>query len=117
MPRLWSMVAVAAAVTVLAACARPGEQMEDISPEAETTVFVRNDRMLDVTVHLLRGALRTRLGTVTAHSSRSFVIPGHLVAGLAELRFLVDPIGERGMGTSEMIVAQPGDVIRITVRP
>lgn len=117
MRALLSMAAVAVAVTVLAACARPGEQRDDISPDTETTVFVRNDRMLDVTVYLLRGTHRTRLGTVTAHSSRSFVISRELVAGLAELRFLVDPIGDRGIGTSETIVAQPGDVIRVTIRP
>jgi hypothetical protein len=112
-----SSVAWFVAVALLIGCSRATEQADDITPAAETVIHVRNDRFLDMTVYLLRGAARTRLGTVRGHSSETFLLPRHLVAGLTELRFLVDPIGARGSETSETIVAQPGDIIEVRIGP
>jgi hypothetical protein len=87
------------------------------APNAETVrVTVRNDAFWEANIYLLQGAARRRLGTVSGHSTGTFVLPRHLIIGVSELRFVVDFIGRRDGAVSETILAVPGDEIELTIR-
>ncbi len=117
MHHLWHTVIALAAVGVIAACAhQPVDRSRLATPGGETTVRVMNDRFLNATIYLLRGAHRTRLGTVSGYSQETFVVPSHVMSGLTELRFLVDPIGEREMEMSDVILTEPGEMIELMIR-
>jgi hypothetical protein len=87
-----------------------------MSSEERVRVTVRNEAFHDARIYLVRGAERRRLGTVTGNSTSTFVLARHLIFGLTDLRFAVDWIGRRGGGASDMILAQPGDEIRLVIR-
>ncbi len=81
----------------------------------KTRVEVENQKFLDVTVFVLRGSQRIRLGTVPALTTRSFVIPENLVVNVKELRFLADPIGSRETPVSEEIAVRPGETLELVI--
>jgi len=81
----------------------------------KTRVEVENQKFLDVTVFVLRGSQRIRLGTVPALTTRSFVIPENLVVNVKELRFLADPIGSRETPVSEEIAVRPGETVELVI--
>ena len=103
-----------ASVGVLA-CGPAARQADSGAARAETAVQVRNNNFFDVTVYLLDGGARVRLGTVTGLSSRTLMVAPHLVRGPRELRFLIDPIGGGRSWTSEPILITPGDIVQLTV--
>lgn len=83
--------------------------------QVKTTVRVENQNILDMTVYILRGSQRLRLGMVTGLTTREFVIPKNLILGATSLRFLADPIGSRHMPVSQEILMSPGDKIEIVI--
>jgi hypothetical protein len=63
----------------------------------------------DVTVYVLRGTQRTRLGVVTALTTQAFLLPATFSADAGGFRLVADPAGSRRVSfTSESVVAQPG---------
>lgn len=84
---------------------------------AETFVRVENRSMLDMTVYVVRGAERRRLGLVNALSTQVLQIPRVLVDGAGVLRFLADPIGGSRTPVSEEIVVRHGDVVTLMIPP
>jgi hypothetical protein len=78
------------------------------------TVRVVNRAWLDVTIYLLQGTHRDRIGTATAASTSTFQISlRQLSAG--ELRLYGDPVGSRQGVRSEPLRAQDGDVVTWTL--
>jgi hypothetical protein len=73
--------------------------------------------MLDMTVYVVRGVERRRLGLVNALSTQTLTIPGVLVDGSGVLRFLADPIGANRTPVSEEIVVRRGDVVQLIIPP
>ncbi len=117
MQHLWHTVTVLAAASVLASCAHQSLERSQLAASgSETTVRVRNDRFLNATIYLLRGAQRMRLGTVSGYSSETFVVPSHYMSGLTELQFLVDPIGQRETEVTDVILTEPGEMIELMLR-
>ena len=105
---------VSMALLTLAACGgnRPAASVD---PDAPTSLTVENYGFLDVTVYVIRGGTRIRLGQASGNGSETFVIPAHLVQAGIALRFQADPIGRRAAPVTEDIVVFPGDqlVLRI----
>jgi hypothetical protein len=63
----------------------------------------------DVTVYVVRGTQRTRLGLVTALTTQAFLLPATFSADAGGFRLAADPAGSRRASfTSENVVAQPG---------
>jgi hypothetical protein len=108
-------MALIVSASALLACGPAARQADSGAPRAETAVHVRNDNFYDVTVYLLDGGRRVRLGTVSGLSSGTLMLAPHLVPGLRELRFLIDPIGGRRAWTSDAILVTPGDIVELTV--
>jgi hypothetical protein len=73
--------------------------------------------MLDMTVYVIRGGGRRRLGLVNALSTQTLRIPVTLIEGAGVLRFLADPIGARRTPVSEEILVRHGDVVQLIIPP
>jgi hypothetical protein len=74
------LVGLAAGCVAPLAC-RPHRGAEDAvaADQGEFVLRVINNHYLDVTVYLLRGAERVRVGVVSGNSRQDFVLPGRLL--------------------------------------
>jgi hypothetical protein len=110
-------VAVALLCLLAAGCRSSGESDTEPTPvRGPATVEVDNRGFLDMTVYVLEGAQRQRLGIAPGHARTRLTIPDRMVrGGSASLRFLCDPIGGRGTPVSEEIVVEPGDVVELII--
>jgi hypothetical protein len=110
-----SLLLLASALVL--AC-HPAAQARDTSPSpvrGPTTVEVENRGFPDMTVYVLDGARRERLGLASGHSTTSFIIPDRLVRAGSTLKFICDPIGDRALPVTEEILVQPGDVVSLII--
>ncbi len=85
--------------------------------EADLSVNVTNQNFLDVVVYVSRDATWHRLGTVTGVGSETLDLPRGLGSPPGEYRLRVHPIGapDRYDYVTDVIIANPGDVIELTV--
>lgn len=104
---------------VASACAdRRTPDWTGVRAEEElVSVSVTSHHFLDVVVYANRNGSWQRLGTVTGLGSASLDVPPGLVSPPGQFRLRVHPIGasERRDYVSEVIIANPGDVIELTV--
>ena len=98
------------------ACA-PRSTREDIPPGTAATVRVDNQAMSDVNVYLFRSGQRTRLGTVTALTTRTFVLPRTVVGTAVTVQFVAAYIGSNRAPVSEEVVVWEGDEIELRIPP
>jgi hypothetical protein len=84
---------------------------------ATTSVQVENQAFLDMTVYVLEGTQRVRLGMVPGVSTRTFEIPERIVFGISSLRFQVDPIGSDQAPISQEISVAEGEMLRLVIPP
>lgn len=80
----------------MASCSGVQKTDDASKPPPKTTVEVQNRKTVDLNLYVLNGARRSRLGTVPGMSSRSFVIPPHLIGDADRVRFGVEVIGTFG---------------------
>ncbi len=103
---------------LLAACSS-GSQADGDAPSptvGPATLEVENRAFLDMTVYVLDGAQRRRLGVATGNSTTHLSIPDYLIrGGSAPLRFLADPIGGQRLPVTESVLVVPGDTVEITI--
>jgi len=110
-------IALLAAAAAISACASAGGGTESREARPVTTVVVDNQALLDMTVYVLRGGQRVRLGHATGVSRTRFTIPYGVVFGATTLRFLADPIGSGRMPVSEEITVREGDELMLRIPP
>jgi hypothetical protein len=99
-----------------AACA-PRAAREDISLGTAATLHVDNQAFLDANVYVLRSGQRTRLGTVTALSTRTFVLPRTIVGTAVTVQFLAAFIGSNRAPVTEEVVVWEGDEVELRIPP
>ena len=122
-PRRRTSVLLAAGLAVLLAapgCASKQGETEANAARAEaapTTVRVENRNFLDMTIYVLRGGQRIRLGLANGSSTARFTIPSRLVFGITTLQFLADPVGSSRTPISQEIRVTEGDEITLTIPP
>lgn len=117
-PRVRSRFALAAGLVVLLSvpsCRSTGSGGAPSGQRSEAFVRVDNRSMLDMTIYVLRGGERRRLGLVNALSTQVLPIPSVLIDGSGVLRFLADPIGGRRTPVSEEIFVRNGDVVQLMI--
>ncbi len=76
---------------------------------------IQNRGTSDMTIYILEGSARIRLGTANGNSTAKLAIPHSIVGGGRELQFLADPIGSRRTTVSERIFVRPGDTVVLTI--
>jgi hypothetical protein len=104
----------AATAVLMAACGGARSQASD---QPQTTLRVENQSFLDMTIYLLAGSQRIRLGQAGGNSTTKMRIPSQYVFGATSLRFLADPIGSNRTPVSESITVSPGDEIGLVIPP
>lgn len=98
------------------ACA-PRSPREEIVPGTTATLRVDNQAFLDVNVYVLRSGQRTRLGTVTALTRHTFVLPSTVVGTAVRVQFLAAFIGSSRAPVSEEVLIWEGDEVELRIPP
>lgn len=110
MPRAAKLLAVLFA-TALSSAGCVGTGKNAPTPQATTTVTVRNQAVLDVDVFAVYSGTRARLGSVSAGNTSTFRIPPAVLGSGRDLVFVVDPIGSRRQGVSFRMFVRPGEPV------
>jgi hypothetical protein len=111
-------IGAAALCVSVFACSHRAKPNQGSGPPAKTTVRVENQGFADMTVYVLVGGQRVRLGLATGSSTTNFTIPGYLVGnGIQQLRFIADPVGSNRLPVSDEISVTPGDEVVLTIPP
>lgn len=111
-------IGAAALCVSVFACSHRAKPNTSGGAPAKTTVTVDNQSFLDMTVYVLAGGQRIRLGQATGSSKSTFTIPAYLLgSGIQPLRFIADPIGGSRLPVSEEINVSPGDEVVLTIPP
>lgn len=113
--RISAAAALLLLAVVFAACAAVSTAPGTARPQ--TTIKVDNRAYLDMTIYVLRGAERVRLGQATGASTSTFVIPPDVVQTATPLRFVADPVGSSRAEISEQINVRPGDEVVMEIPP
>jgi hypothetical protein len=101
---------------LLAACARHQGVPDDVTPMAgEVAIVVQNHNWNEVNVYILHDGVRDRLGTVTAASTQSFVVPLRRFGPSAVFRLVAMQIGSNDTYQTETLLVQAGQQITYTL--
>ncbi len=92
----------------------PGPDSVTVQEEltnAEVTIVIVNHNLLDMTIYLIRGGNRERLGIAQGLSTRVFSLPWRRVEGRGEIRLAGDPIGQNNTIRTEYLIVRPGSIV------
>ena len=90
--------------------ARPGS-------EPVTTLEVDNQNFTDMTIYLVNGGQRIRIGRATGKTKAVLRLPRRSVTSARELQFLAQPAGTGGAITTRRIWVEPGDRVTLLISP
>jgi hypothetical protein len=116
-PRLARALLLTAALSALAACARhaapdgASPEEEPVDPDAPTELSISNSYWLDIVIFIAHDGEASRVGTVTAASDASFVLPRWMLGQTRSVRLVADPVGAESGIQTELIHVQPGQFI------
>ena len=107
-------VFLTSAVILLSSCmySRGPQQAQE-----QTTIRVDNQSYTDMTIYVVRGSQRMRLGMAGGLKTTTLTIPSTVVFGSAPLRFVADPIGSRRGPVSDEITVRAGDQVSLIIPP
>lgn len=106
------MVAGACAPAAGTTAYAPG--LDGVGPE-ETTVRVENNNWDNMTVYVVRGSARHRLGMVTSMNAETFRIPAAFMSGTEAVRLVADPIGSSNTYVTPSVQVKPGEQIEFDI--
>ena len=116
MKAMSNLLVAAAAAATLGACAPATRQAELDSAERRTTLVIENNNWADMVIYVLRGAQRSRIGSVNSMSTARFKLPESVAGTYGDLRIIADPIGSNRTFTSPVISVVPGSQIEVSVQ-
>lgn len=102
---------------IAASCRTGGARHSSGDANLVTTIEVDNQGFNDMTVYVVNGGARTRLGTASGNRKTVLTIPAYLVSVTTFMRFLADPIGGNRMPVTEEIDVSPGDQLVMIINP
>lgn len=109
-------LSVALVAGIALGCGRNRVQTE-IDPDAATQLVVDNQSFPDMTIYVIEGARRVRLGLAGGNTKTKFTLPKYLVRTLTSVRFQADPIGSARAPISDEITVSPGDEVVLRIPP
>ena len=77
--------------------------------EPVTTLEVDNQGFTDMTVYLVNGGQKIRLGRATGKARSAMQVPRGVLTFPRELQFQADPVGSRAGSVTNRIWVTPGD--------
>ncbi len=108
-------LSVLVALTVLGCRKRDAATTPAPDPDTPVAVEVESHFMGDVTIYLVRGSMRQRLGMVTALGKTEFTFPWRWLSQTGTSRLLAYPIAGARVHASEALILQPGQWIKWTL--
>jgi hypothetical protein len=109
---VWLSALVALAVL---ACRKREATTPAPDPNAAVPVEVENHYMGDVTIYLVRGSLRQRLGMVSALGTAEYSFPWRWLSQSGSSRLMAYPVAGARAHLSEPLIVQPGQWIKWTL--
>ena len=103
------------ALTVPGCRKRDAETTPAPNPNTPVPVQLESHFMGDVTIYLVRGSLRQRLGMVTALGSAEFTFPWRWLSQSGTSRLMAYPVAGARAQLSEPLILQPGQWIKWTL--
>ncbi len=82
-----------------------------------TTIRVDNQSYSDMTIYVVRGGQRMRLGMAGGLKTTTLTIPSTVIFGSTPLRFIADPIGAARAPVSDEITVRAGDQVSLIFPP
>jgi hypothetical protein len=107
-------VLVLALTTVLATACGSGRSSRP-GPEATTVLEVDNQSFNDMTIFIVNGGQRVRLGRATGKTKTALTIPRGILTFPRELQFEADPFGARGGTITNRVWVTPGDRVGMII--
>jgi hypothetical protein len=106
------LIGVVAVATL--SCAGAGRP----APERERTVLLVDNRgYSDMTIYVVSGARRTRMGTAGGLRQTSLTIPSSSIGNGGSISFVADPIGGNRQSFSTEVYVRAGETITLTIPP
>lgn len=103
-------------LALLAGCGQKKPATADVAPAAgEVSMVVQNHHWHDVTLYLVHDGVSDRVGTVTAASTRSFVLPLQRFGSAGTFRLSASQIGGDQRHVTEALVVQRGEHVTYTL--
>ena len=103
------------ALTVLGCRKRDAETRPAPDPNTPVPVEIESHFMGDVTIYLVRGSMRQRLGMVTGLGTAEFTFPWRWLSNSGTSRLMAYPIAGARAQLSEPLIVQPGQWIKWTL--
>ena len=87
------------------------------APVERTVIEVDNRDFNDMTIYVVDGSSRLRLGTAYGLKKTPLTIPPHAVGTARDLQFLADPIGSSRSAISQSLYVRQGDRVQLVIQP
>jgi len=116
MRRILAVLLILGTGVVATACTGGGRGVRPGS-EPVTTVEVENQNFSDMTVYLVNGGQRIRLGRATGKSKTALRLPRSVLTFPRELQFQTEPMGRRDIASTSRIWVSPGDTVLLVITP
>ena len=108
------MMVVGAVAIVATACA---SKPRAAVPQERTVLLVDNQGYYDMTVYIVAGARRQRVGIAGGLKKTELTIPPHMLGVAGPISFVADPIGETRTSFSQEIYVRAGERVTLTIPP
>ena len=82
-----------------------------------TTLEVDNQNFTDMTIFIVNGGQRIRLGRATGKAKTAMRVPRNVLTFPRELQFLAEPAGGQQGSSTSRIWVNPGDTVLLVVTP
>lgn len=115
MRRLFTLLVLALSGAAIA-CGSGGRAVRPGS-EVVTTLEVDNQNFTDMTVYLVNGGQRIRLGRATGKTRATMRLPRGSLTFPRELQFMAEPAGSGGASSTSRIWVTPGDRVMLVITP
>ncbi len=107
-----------AVLILLSGCGGSAPPTTSVAPDATVArLRVDNQRFTDMTLYVIEGSVRTRMGIAPGNTVSTFTIPRRVTSGPILVRFVADPIGGKALPVTEDITVEPGDEVTMRIMP
>jgi len=108
-------LSILVALTILGCRKRDAATTPAPDPNTPVPVEIESHFMGDVTIYLVRGSLRQRLGMVSALGKAEFTFPWRWLSQSGTSRLMAYPIAGARAQLSDPLILQPGQWIKWTL--
>lgn len=103
-------------VALLGACGG-ARSSRPAAPAARTILEVDNRSFVDMTVYIVNGGQRVRVGLAVGKTVSQMTIPARVLGSARDLQFLADPIGSDRTAVSDQLFVRAGDRVTLVIPP